>query len=198
MRKFVVGIIVGLVGLAAATYVYVHYGFLNMEGDQPINRVEFFYLGDAMDNYVARYAPKVKDPLAPDDATLIKGIRIYKSNCAVCHGGPFKPISDVGLSLYPRAPQFLQDSPDMPDNQNYWITKHGIARTGMPAWDKSLGDTDIWTVVTFLSKMGDLEKLSPAVQQEWKSAAQAEPGAQPPQAAPAIPKPKSEGHHHHE
>ncbi len=205
MSKFIIGIIVGLVALAAGIYVYVHYGFIKMEADQPINPVERFYLHDAMDKYAERYSPKANDPLTPDDATLIHGMRIYKSNCAVCHGGPFKPISDVGMGLYPHAPQFLQDAPDMPPNQNYWITKHGVARTGMPAWDKSLSDSDIWTVVTFLSKMEDLEKLSPAVQQEWKSAPQAElgaqqhpsaPGAQPPQATPAMPKAKPQGHQH--
>ena len=40
-----------------------------------------------------------------------------------------------------------------------YITQHGIRWTGMPAWNKTLSEQQIWTVVTFLSRV---EKLPPA------------------------------------
>jgi thiosulfate dehydrogenase len=201
MGKFIAGVIIGILGVAAGAYIYVHYGFLNMQADQPIAGIERFYLRGAMDRYAERFAPVVKNPLQPTDETLIQGIRLYKSNCAVCHGGPLIPISEVGRGLYPRAPQFLQDSPDMPEHENYWIIKHGVARTGMPAWDKVLSDADIWKLTTFLGKMEVLEKLSPAVQEAWKSSGEQELGVQPKTSLPAPAMPKSgqhEGHHHHD
>jgi hypothetical protein len=93
----------------------------------------------------------------------------------------------------------------MPENENYWIIRHGIKMTGMPAWDKVLSDTDIWKVITFLRKMGDLDKLPPAAQAEWKAGAQVERGAQQnpsapgpqPGAATATPShPEKHGHNH--
>lgn len=202
MGKFIAGILVGLVIVAAGAYVYIHHGFIHMQADQPVTRLEQVYLNDATDNYVHRYAPKAQNPMPPTDANLMDGIRIYKSNCAVCHGGPVKPVSEVGAGLYPPAPQFVREPPDMADHLNYWIVKHGIARTGMPAWDKALSDADIWKVTTFLGKMAELDKLSPAVQQEWKTGGQAEvgaqqnptgPAAQPQPAGPAMPAPENKG-----
>jgi hypothetical protein len=37
----------------------------------------------------------------------------------------------------------------------------------MPAWDKTLTDTDIWKLTAFLTRV---EKLPPAVQDYWKKA----------------------------
>jgi mono/diheme cytochrome c family protein len=204
MGKFVAGIVVGIVGLAVGAYVYVHYGYINMRADQPVMAVEKIYLGGAMDRYAARYAPKVTNPLPASDATLIAGARIYKSNCAGCHGGPEQSETEVGKGLFPQAPQFMHDAPDMPQEQNFWIIKHGIARTGMPAWDKVLSDNDIWKVVTLLSKFQEFDRLSPAVQQEWKtggqpvSGGQQNPSAPGQQAAPAEPHPGPHDHHAHD
>lgn len=200
MGKFIAGIIIGIVGVAAGAYVFLHYGFMNMAADQPVNSMELFYMKGAMTRYSTRYAPKVQDPVPPTDDNLIAGIRLYKSNCAVCHGGPDIPMSDVGRGLYPPAPQFLKDAPDMPENQNYWIIKHGVARTGMLAWNKQMSDSDIWTIATFFSKMDQLDKLSAPVQQAWKTGGQTELGAQgPPQAAPAMPQPEHhQDHSQHE
>jgi len=202
MGKFVAGVIVGVLGVAVGAYVYIHYGFLHLEADRPGMGIERLYMNGAMDRYAGRYAPEAQNPIPPTDANLMDGIRLYTSNCAICHGGPEKPISEIGLGLYPRAPQFLKDAPDMPPNQNYWIIKHGIKRTGMPSWDKALSETELWKVITFLSQMENLEKLSPAVQEAWKSGGQKELGAQPnltaPGAplAPAMPHPTGPAHSH--
>ena len=187
MRKFIFGVVVGVLGVAVGAYVYIHYGYLNMQADLPVVSMEQFYLRGAMDRYAERYAPRVASPVQPSDENLIAGIRLYKANCVVCHGGSDKPISLVGNGLYPRAPQFLRHVPDLPQNQNFWIIKHGVARTGMPAWDKVMSDTEIWQVTAFLARMEDFFKLSTPVQQAWKDGGQAEAGTQVPaqQAKPA-------------
>ena len=202
MGKFIAGVIIGVVLLAAAMFVYLHYGFINLAADASPNPVETYVMGGtAMDKYVERHAPKVKNPLTPDDATLIAGIKLYKNDCALCHGGPANPVSDLGRALFPRAPQFVRDAPDMPDNENYWIIKHGIQRTGMPAWDKIMTDSEIWQVTTFLSKFEELDKLPPAVQEEWKKPSEVMPPAAktPPAGAPPTTSPQeAPTEHHHE
>jgi mono/diheme cytochrome c family protein len=183
MGKFLAGILVGVGGLAAGAYIYVHYGFLDMRADRAASRIEHIYMRGAMDKSVDRHAPKMANPVPPSDVNLIEGIRLYKSNCAVCHGGPEMPNSKVGEGFSPPTPQFLKEAPDMPDNQNYWIVKHGVKMTGMPAWDKVLSDTDIWKLTTFLGQMKDLNKSSPAVQAAWAAGGQTELGP----AAPVTP-----------
>jgi thiosulfate dehydrogenase len=170
MRKFLVGLIIGVLLVGVGSFVYVHYGYLDMRADQAPGTLENTYMRGAMDKYADRYAPKAENPIQPTDANLIEGVHLYKANCAVCHGGPEKPV--VALGFNPKVPQFLKDAPDMPEYQNFWITKHGIKMTGMPAWEKVMSDDEIWKVTTFLTRMEDLDKLPPAVQAAWKSGGQ--------------------------
>lgn len=41
----------------------------------------------------------------------------------------------------------------------YWVVRHGVKATGMPAWAYRLSDRDLWAVVAFLRQ---LPTLSPA------------------------------------
>jgi len=85
------------------------------------------------------------------------------NHCAGCHGVPSNPDSQFAHSFNPEVPSFFKDAPDMAEHQNFYIIKHGIRWTGMPAWDKTLDDTQTWQIVTFLS---NIEKLPPAAQKE--------------------------------
>jgi len=38
----------------------------------------------------------------------------------------------------------------------FWIVKHGIRNTAMPAWETLLSDDDIWQVVTLVRKFDSL------------------------------------------
>ena len=58
------------------------------------------------------------------------------------------------------------DPPDDPEWHTYYTIRTGIRYTGMPGWEKTLSDTDIWKLTAFLSRM---EKLPPAVQEYWKT-----------------------------
>ena len=40
----------------------------------------------------------------------------------------------------------------------FWVIKHGVKMTGMPAWGASHDDDVIWSLVAFLNK---LPQLSP-------------------------------------
>ncbi len=58
--------------------------------------------------------------------------------------------------------------PDMPENQNYYLIKHGMRYSAMPAWVDLVTYQQIWRVVTFLSHTS---KLPDQVQQQWKEQA---------------------------
>ncbi len=40
----------------------------------------------------------------------------------------------------------------------YWITRHGVRMSGMPAWGMRLSEDDIWAVVHFIAR---LPQMSP-------------------------------------
>ena len=78
-----------------------------------------------------REAPKGPNPLSLDDANLIAGIKLYDTNCAVCHGASAGRPSNIALGLYQKPPQLAKDGvEDDPDGVIYWKVAHGIRLTG--------------------------------------------------------------------
>ena len=147
MRKFYLGFGVAVIAgvlVFLAIFIYVRFGFLNMRADIPVNPVEKAIAMPSLDASVDRRAPDVKNPVPPTDANLITGMKIYQTNCSGCHGDINHPHVAFADALYPRAPKFLEDAPDMSPNQNFFIIRNGVRWTGMPAWKQFLSDQQIW------------------------------------------------------
>lgn len=178
MGKFIGGIIFTLVVGGIIALCIARFGLVNMRADTAIPNYERNLAGGAMDAYVERHAPKLQSPVPVNDQSLIEGVQLYKQHCALCHGGPADPISQVGTAFYPRVPQFLKRAPDMPDYQNFYITKYGIRWTGMPGWEKVMSDEQIWKIMGFLSKMDKIDELPGPVLEEWKKVEPTAPASQ--------------------
>jgi mono/diheme cytochrome c family protein len=168
MRKFLLGFLTAIIVFALAGFSYVRFGFMDPRADIPVNGLEQRVAMPALDASVERRAPETKNPVDSSDANLLAGMKVYQTNCAGCHGDVNHPHGPLADSFYPRAPQFAEDSPDMPENQNFYVVQHGIRLSGMPAWRNSLSDQQMWQVTTFLHHM---DKLPSEVSEQWKTAA---------------------------
>ncbi len=167
MRKFWFGFVVAGVAVLAVEFVYVRFGFVNPRADIAVNPVEKAIAMPALDAAVDRYAPVLNNPVLPTNDNLIAGMKLYQTNCSSCHGDLQRPDALLADALYPRAPQFVKDVPDMPENQNFYIIQHGVRLSGMPGWRQVLSDQQIWQLTTFLSHM---DKLPPQIEAQWKQA----------------------------
>ena len=172
MIKFLIGFATALIVVLLAQFCYVRFGYIDPRADVEPSSLEMKIAMPALDASVDRRAPEMKNPIQPTDENLLSGMRTYQAVCSGCHGDVSHPHVAFGDSLYPRAPQFLEDAPDMTDNQNFYIIQHGVRLSGMPAWKANLKESEIWQVTTFLKNM---KKLPPEVLATWK-AASAEPG----------------------
>jgi mono/diheme cytochrome c family protein len=168
MFKFLLGFAAAVVVVITAGFCYVRFGFVDPRADLPVGWLESKIAMPALDAAVDRRAPETRNPLQPTDANLIAGVKIYQANCAGCHGDIQHSHTAFGDAFYPRAPQFAEDAPDMPENQNFYIIQHGIRLSGMPAWKAALSEHEMWQVTTFLSHM---DKLPTHISEAWKNAA---------------------------
>ena len=75
--------------------------------------------------------------------------------CAGCHLSPRAEPTEIHEGLYPRPPD-LTKVVQSDAARAFWIIKHGLKATGMPAWGKSMEDEYIWDMVAFLRKLPDL------------------------------------------
>jgi mono/diheme cytochrome c family protein len=165
MRRFWLGFVAATVMVILAEFLWVRLGLVNPRADVPEGLLERRIAMPSLDASLDRYADESRNPVAATDASLLAGMKIYQDHCASCHGDPNQRHAVLADSFYPRAPQFMEDAPDMPENENFYIIEHGIRLSGMPAWKSSLNDQEIWQVTTFLSH---LDKLSPELSDQWK------------------------------
>jgi cytochrome c553 len=87
-----------------------------------------------------------------DPVRIAAGAEHYASLCAGCHLAPGVTKSAIRPGLYPHPPNLAQE--DLRDGRRaFWIIKHGIKMSAMPAWGKTLDDAAIWDVVSFVRKM---------------------------------------------
>jgi mono/diheme cytochrome c family protein len=62
------------------------------------------------------------------------------------------PKGDIAQGLYPQPPDLAVTASGYREGELFWIVKHGIKMTGMPAWaDHS--DEEVWATAAFLRKL---------------------------------------------
>jgi mono/diheme cytochrome c family protein len=163
MKNFVAGIVATLIVFTVGSWLYLRLGYADLRANVPPSWLESELATSAVNASAARHAPSQQNPIAPTEANVLDGARLYRDKCADCHGRPDNPLSDYGTSFNPPAPQFMQAHSRAPENQDFYIIKNGVRQAAMPAWGKIMADSEIWQVVTFLHH---LDNLPPSVQQE--------------------------------
>jgi len=166
MGKFFLGVLITLLVLILVGLGIAMLGFFPTAANVEPPHLERHLAMGAVDASMERHAPRIANPLMPTDQNLEDGMKLYTMNCALCHGGLDRKPSTLATSFYPPPPNLISDPPDDPEWHIFYTIRTGVRYTGMPSWDKTLSEQDMWKVTTFLSHM---DKLPPAVQEYWKS-----------------------------
>jgi hypothetical protein len=174
MGKFTVGAIVALLVLILGGLGFAMLGFFPTAANVEPPHIERRIAMGAVDASMERHAPRVTNPLTPTDQNLEDGMKLYTMNCALCHGGLDRKPSPLARSFYPPPPNLIADPPDDPEWHIFYTIRTGVRYTGMPAWDKTLSERDMWKITMLLSQM---DKLPPAVQEYWKTSFGVAPSA---------------------
>ena len=168
IRGLIAGRVLTLVVLVAGAYVFVRAGALPANADARPGRLETWAAKTSLRATIAREAPKGDNPVAASPGNLQSGMKLFLANCAVCHGAGDGKATNVAAGLYQKPPQFTDDGvEDDPPGITFWKAKHGIRFTGMPAFARTLSDTQLWQVTAFLQNM---DKLPSPLDAQWKRA----------------------------
>lgn len=203
--KFIVGVIVGVIVVPVVLVIYLASGFAPTAAtDKPLP-FETWIAGTALSKRMQKEAP-TRDLSTMTTADLLAGADTYKNNCAGCHGLPDQPPSEIGNGMFPPAPQLMQPPRPRPGGRqpgraagpppgaasaqmgtvqgrgasgDFWRVKNGIRLTGMPSFDKTLSDDQMWQVVYLIAKRRNLPpEVKAALAPEAQEAAPA-PAEQP-------------------
>ena len=145
--------------IAGAGAITVYLGLYNIAADAPHSRLTYSVIETFREQSIASRSGSIAEPAdlaAP--ARIASGAGLYTAMCSGCHLAPGMEKTEMSQGLYPQAPILFKGS-DRSASEQFWIIKHGIKMTAMPAWGKTHDDRLIWDMVAFIRQ---LPSLSPA------------------------------------
>lgn len=161
--KNILATIVGVLGLGLATAAaLIQLGALDFAADTPHAPIVYRLIEWARERSIARQSAAITAPADLSDARRIRrGAGNYQAMCAACHLTPGGQDSEIRKGLYPVPPDLSKAienaNAGSAASRRFWIIKHGIKGSGMPAWSKGgMEDDAIWDLTAFLNALPNL------------------------------------------
>ena len=101
-------------------------------------------------------AIKVPDNLT-DRSIVLKGASYYEIGCRSCHGKPGMSPPRIAAHMLPVPPDLTPRIRESNPKKLFYVVKHGMKFTGMPAWPSPHRDDEVWAVVAFLLQYPTLD-----------------------------------------
>jgi mono/diheme cytochrome c family protein len=141
--------------LAGGGALFIGSGVYNIGADDHHTKVVLALIQQLRDRSIAARSTSIEAHYTEDPQRIAAGAQRYAALCVGCHLAPGVTKSDIRQGLYPHPPNLAQEEPQQAQRA-FWIVKHGIKMSAMPAWGKTLDDEAIWDVVAFVRKMPDM------------------------------------------
>ncbi len=117
-----------------------------------------WFLNFTMERSVITHSLTIKQPDLDDPGLLAQGATHYEFGCGPCHGTPEAPQPVIAQQMTPAPPHLPWVVAEWRDRELFYIVKHGVKFTGMPAWPSQQRDDEVWAMVAFLRR---LPRLTP-------------------------------------
>jgi mono/diheme cytochrome c family protein len=125
-------------------------------------------------------ARELPNPEPATSENIRAGLEHWADHCASCHANDGSGDTEMGRSLYPRAPDMrLAATQNLTDGELFYIIENGVKLTGMPAWGAGTAESerDTWHLVQFIrrlptlseAELAEMEELNPRSAAEWQA-----------------------------
>ena len=146
-----------LIGGVAGAVIFT--GLYDIGADAPHTPPVHWLIETLRDRSIDVRARGITAPADLNDPKRIStGAGLYASMCSGCHLAPGMERTEISQGLYPPAPELSRPLEHSPAEE-FWMIKHGVKLTAMPAWGRTHSDELMWDMVAFVRK---LPTLSPA------------------------------------
>lgn len=135
---------------------FVWSGLYNVAADAPHSRLVHALLETLRQRSIAVRADDLRVPDLADAELIRQGAGNYDAMCVICHLAPGMSETELSRGLYPAPPALPRTGSGDPARA-FWVIKHGIKASGMPAWGESMADEYIWGMVAFLQQLPQLD-----------------------------------------
>lgn len=155
MKKVALTLVVLVLLTPAAAVAFIYSGLYNVAATAEHIGIVSWGLDTLSDRSVSVHARGISAPNL-DDMSPDEGLEHFRAMCVTCHGAPGIERSETGQGLYPQPPDLTISAQELSSEELYWVTKHGMKMTGMPAYGPTHSDAQIWSLVSFLKTLPEL------------------------------------------
>ncbi|HNN93896.1 MAG TPA: cytochrome c [Pseudomonadota bacterium] len=154
IKKILAGI--GTLGLAAALlFLTLYSGVISVAGTDQHTPPVRWLLKTTMERSVRAHARQVQIPAGinlRDRELAQRGYGHYQVACTPCHGAPGQGPAPW-MVINPQAPLLVETADKWSDAELFYITKHGIKMTGMPALGPTHKDEHLWAISALVRQL---------------------------------------------
>jgi len=178
LKKFIFGLIVGLLIPAIGGFLYIKMGMMPVATASAPLPMEEKIAHMALNARMAK-EPMKESPVPADEPNMTQGAHVYVENCAFCHGFAGEKASFAAKGMFPLPPQLLSGDDmvtDDPPGKIYWKVSNGIRLTGMPGFNEMLTPTQMWQVSQMLAHADKLPDQTKAALAKPAAGPAATPG----------------------
>lgn len=119
------------------------------------------FLQFAKERSVKTHTLTMPAPPLDEPWLVLKGAGHYETGCRPCHGSPEYRAPLIAQGMLPPPPYLAGPRMDIWDPEElFYIVKHGIKMTGMPAWPALHRDDEVHAMVAFLLQLPKLNAES--------------------------------------
>lgn len=155
--KTVITLVVAIAISVLAVIGFAYSGFYDVSASSPHSGPIEWLLSTTSHASVKRHAKDIDVPKLDEDSLVVAGATDFNAMCVRCHGAPGQQSSALAQGLNPPAPDLAESAGHLAPAELFWVTKHGIKMTGMPAWGASHDDDALWPVVAFMTVLPGLD-----------------------------------------
>jgi mono/diheme cytochrome c family protein len=148
------GLAVVAVGVVA---IVAWLGIYDVAADTQHSSIADRFVAYVRERSIDTRAGRVRVPALNRPDMIADGASDYDEMCTGCHLAPGLSENEMRPGLKPKPPLLARGTPG-DAAEEFWIVKHGIDMTAMPAWGRTHSDAEMWNIVAFLQI---LRKLSP-------------------------------------
>ncbi len=156
MKQVTWTLIAVMILLLAVGLFFIFSGTYDVAASKPHSDFEHWLFETITENSIEARADDTTGLDLTDSALIQRGFLHYDAMCVACHGAPGVPPSEIGDGLNPAPPSLVEASDELNPSEIFWIVKHGLKFSGMPAFGKTHRDEDIWAIVAFVQHLPHL------------------------------------------
>lgn len=152
-------LLIAIAALIVLNFGFIYSGLFNVAADNPHWGLTHQLIESVRDHSIKAAARSVNALPALDNPQLIAmGAQEYDEMCTGCHLAPGMEETEMRAGLYPKPPNFSKEPLDLKPAETFWVIKHGLKMTGMPAWGLTHDDQRLWSMVAIVRKLPQLSQ----------------------------------------